>query len=415
MVKWLVAHNHHVEVFAVERVNEPGFRVETSTQDGFTIHRLFYDVKAGGDPFRNLYDYPPVGDTLREVLARGSFDLVHLISGYLLGGQVIHTVHDMALPVVLSLMEYWFMCARLNLIQPTGQLCSGPERYTKCMRCLMEDKRRYRLPAQAAPALMDAFWSVAQHLPSARAMTCALQERDATLRRALQAADLVICPSQYLIHKFKEFGFDTSRFVQMRQGLAVPSTETPKPPRPDGRLRLGYVGQIKAHKGVDLLIDAVIELLDAGEAVSLDLWGPETEAPDYVARLKRRSANYPAIRWNGRYIGAKVWEVLAGFDALAIPSRWVENSPNAILEAYHMGLPVIATNLGGMAELVEHEKTGLLFELNNAGDLRRQLARLLHEPGLLDRLRAGIPPVKTIDEEMQEIVAHYTRLLARSQ
>ena len=75
-----------------------------------------------------------------------------------------------------------------------------------------------------------------------------------------------------------------------------------------------------------------------------------------------------------------------------------------------MGKPALVTNLGGMAELVEHEKNGLVFDLNSTADLRRQIDRLLSEPDLLNRLQQGIPTVKRIDAEMQEVVTQYQRL-----
>jgi glycosyltransferase involved in cell wall biosynthesis len=81
-----------------------------------------------------------------------------------------------------------------------------------------------------------------------------------------------------------------------------------------------------------------------------------------------------------------------------------------ILEAFEMGKPALVTNLGGMAELVEHEKNGLVFDLNSAADLRRQIDRLLSEPDLLNRLQQGIPTVKRIDAEMQEVLIQYQRL-----
>ncbi len=388
--------------------------MESAVQDGVRVHRLFYDVKLGDDPFRNLYDYPPVGAAFRQVVSDRPFDLVHIISGYLLAKPVVDVAREMSLPVVITLTEFWFMCARLNLMQATDQLCSGPERVEKCTRCLMEHKRRYRLPSRATPKLMNLFWSVFEHTPITSSMMLAVSARQAALRNTLDAVDLVICPSRYLIGKFAEFGFKTERFLFVRQGLAAPDTARPDSRRADGDgLRLGYVGQIKTHKGVDLLIDAVVGLLNNQENVSLDIWGTDTESPAYAAALKRRSAHHPAIRWNGRYLGAEVWNVLADMDVLVMPSRWYENSPNSILEAYYMGIPAVVTNLGGMAELVGHEKSGLLFELNDAGDLRRQIRRLIHEPGLLERLRAGIPPVKTIDEEMEEILSHYHRLIER--
>jgi glycosyltransferase involved in cell wall biosynthesis len=262
--------------------------------------------------------------------------------------------------------------------------------------------------------MMDALWPVAQHLPSSRAMTTTIAHRQVTLRHALDAADLVICPSHYLISKFAEFGFDTERYQYIRQGL-VGTVQPQVASRAGDVLRLGYIGQIKPHKGVDLLVDAAISLLIDGQTVSVDLWGSETEDPAYVARLKQQTANFPTIRWNGQYTGAKVWDVLAGLDVLVVPSRWYENSPTVILEAFMMHVPVVATNLGGMAELVEHDISGLVFELNNADGLRSQLRRLLDEPDLLDKLRSGIPPVKTLDQEMQEIIGHYERLLEKKQ
>ncbi|MBL8161482.1 MAG: glycosyltransferase family 4 protein [Anaerolineae bacterium] len=415
---WLARNGHEVEVFTAESVSQPGFEMRTDEQDGLIVHRISYDVKESNDPFRKLYDNPQVGDALRQLLNERHFDLVHLVSGYLFGGQVIHTVQNAGIPLVITLTEYWFMCTRLNLIQATGGLCSGPENDEKCMRCLMEDKRRYRLPAQSAPVLMDAFWSVAQYLPFATEMTHAVSERRNVLHHALDAADLVVSPSRYLINKFAEFGYDTSRYLFIRQGLTTPLGSKPEhAPRrsdDDNRLRLGYIGQIKYHKGIDLILDAVIRLTESGYTVSLDLWGSETEDPEYVASMKERSAPYANIHWNGRYVGAKVWDVLAGLDALLVPSRWYENSPTVILEAYEMGLPVIATNLGGMAELVEHDRSGLVFTLNSVDDLQHQLLRLLTEPDLLDRLRSGIPHVKTIEEEMHELMNAYHQLLAKS-
>jgi glycosyltransferase involved in cell wall biosynthesis len=411
MARWLISNGYEVEVFAIEQVNATGFRVEVGQQDGLTIHRLYYDVGAGDDPFRTSYDNPQIGDALRTVLSSHTFDVVHLISGYLLGSQIITTAKAMNLPIVVSPMEFWFLCARLNLIHATDELCSGPESDHKCMRCLMEDKRRYRRPAELAPAFMNAFWSVAQHLPFTQDTTQAVAHRRVHLQEALNSADLVICNSQFLIRKFEEFGFNTEKFHFIRQGLTTALAQKLVATAETKTLRLGYIGQMKKHKGVDLLIDATINLLDSGHDINLDLWGDETEEADYTQMLKARSSAYSAIRWNGRYVGAKVWEVINGFDVLVVPSRWYENSPNVILEAFEMRRPAIVTNLGGMAELVEHEKNGLVFELNHVSSLQQQIERLLSEAKLLPRLQKGIPPVKRIDAEMQEIVAQYERLV----
>jgi glycosyltransferase involved in cell wall biosynthesis len=98
---------------------------------------------------------------------------------------------------------------------------------------------------------------------------------------------------------------------------------------------------------------------------------------------------------------------------LVVPSRWYENSPTVILEAFAMGIPVIATRLGSMPELVKHEESGLLFEKDSTEDLRAQIKRLIDEPDLLPRLNIGIPHVPTIDDEVGAFYAHYQKLTGK--
>ena len=407
IARWLVAEGHNVEVFTIERLDDPDFRVETRREDGLTVHRVFYNTGTT-TPYPGSYDSPQLATAIEQTLGRTRFDLVHIISGYLLAVPVIRAARRAGVPVVITLTEYWFLCPRLNLLHADQTLCSGPESDHKCTRCLAEDKRRYRLFSQKMPGLANALW----HMPVLSDLEAAVRTRRETLHRALEAADLVISPSQFLIDKFAEFGFNTERFVLIRHGLA--SADTPPAPAgrgPSGTLRLGYLGQIKPHKGADLLVDAALPLLDAGQTLTVDLWGPDDEDPAYTTALKQRTAGSPAVRWRGRYQKSELRDILASLDALVVPSRWYENSPSVIWEAYAAGLPVIATRLGGMAELVAHEHNGLLFALNDAEDLRRQLERLVREPDLLARLRAGIPPVKTESDETREIFNQYQHLL----
>lgn len=412
MAHWLLASGHHVEVFTLEQLADSHPRVETSVQDNVKIHRTYYEMSdTPDDELEVTYNHPQITTAFESVLTQGQFDLVHLISGYLISGSVIHTAYRLQIPIILTITEYWFMCARLNLIQSDNSLCSGPTSAYKCVRCLMESKRRYRLPARFAPHLMDSYWQIADHLSLYEPLTEAVIKRQKNMLESLEMVDVVICPSQFIVSKFTEMGFDTSRFAVIRHGLAVlpqtqPRTETTSP-----QLRLGFIGQIKYHKGVDILVDAVISLLNSGKPVTLDLWGPETEEEDYVNKLKKLTVPYSAIRWNGPYVGSKVWDILQTFDALVVPSRWYENSPIVINEANHMKLPVISTNLGGMAEMVKHNQTGMVFELNNVEDLRLQIERLLDDPSLLKKFRANIPCTRTIDQEMEQVVEQYTKVL----
>lgn len=411
--RWLRSQGESVEVFAVERADDPFFRVESAEQDGILTHRVYYDVKRDHEPFHYSYNDPLIGMAFANLLHERPYDLVHVISGYRMGGQVIHTAKNFNLPVLLTLTEYWFMCFQLNLMQANGELCSGPESDEKCALCLLQGKRRYRLLEDKAPGSLEKVWPIAGKIPYFQKTRQVMTERRETLAQALQSVDTVISPSRTLIDKFTAFGYDTSRFCLIRHGIPVSGEQTSRVNQPvRGALRLGFIGQLKPHKGLHLVIEALLPLIEAGYNVSLDIWGQDD--PGYTADLRAVTAPYPQVRWNGTYGSGQVWSVLSNMDVLIMASRWYENSPLVINEAMYMGVPVIVTQLGGMAELVEDGRGGLSFELNNVSDLSHQIKRLLDEPHLLEQLRSSIPRVKTLDDEMTEVVGQYNRLLEQA-
>lgn len=205
----------------------------------------------------------------------------------------------------------------------------------------------------------------------------------------------------------------SERIVFMRQGLDLlhldPVFIANTPSR---QLRVGYIGQIAELKGVHVLVEAARQVQDA--RLSVCIYGDDARFPGYTARLRRLIGGDLRIHLAGAYRGAQALsEVMRNLDVIAVPSLWYENSPNVILEAFAHRVPVVATHLGGMAELVQHDQNGLLFELGNAEDLANQLRRLLQDRSLLPRLVAGIGPVKTVEQEMDEIEAVYEQVMLR--
>ncbi len=413
LATWMAAQGHHVEVFALERLDASAPRLETRAHGAYPVHRFHCHLGHNGQWLRNSYAHPHIRPAVEEVLDRGRFNLVHVISGYLMGPQTIAAARARALPVVLTLTEYWFLCARLNLLQPLGTLCTGPDSTAQCVRCLAEVRRRCRLPSRFASPLADAYWWLRGRLGASSPAWRDVEARQGALRVALESASAVISPSRFLADTFATCGVETRDFHLIRQGLtSARPADVAAASRPPGPLRLGYLGQLKPHKGVDLLVRAVRDVNTSGRAVELQIWGSRTEDPAHVGELERLAGGDPAIQWRGQYRGAEVWRVLDHLDVVVLPSRWYENSPNIILEAHAAGRPTVVTNLGGMSELVTHERNGLLFELGSAADLARQLRRLVDEPALLDQLCAGIPHVKSLDEEMREILEIYGSLAA---
>jgi glycosyltransferase involved in cell wall biosynthesis len=195
------------------------------------------------------------------------------------------------------------------------------------------------------------------------------------------------------------YGIDTSGIRREDRSFSPP-------------LRVGFVGTLAPHKGCDVLIRAFRDLPIELE-VTLDIYGNLERFKPFLEELRALAGGDGRIVFAGPFAREEVGNVLSRMDVLVVPSRWYENGPGVIFEAFAAGIPVVATNLGGMSEFVRHERDGLLFGLENHGDLAHQLRRLIEEPGLLERLRAGIEPVKTVQENVDELETLYGGLLAR--
>jgi glycosyltransferase involved in cell wall biosynthesis len=126
--------------------------------------------------------------------------------------------------------------------------------------------------------------------------------------------------------------------------------------------------------------------------------------------LRELADGDPAIQFMGPFDRTQVADVFSQLDVVVVPSVWFENAPVVIAEAFAAGKPVICTDLSGMTELVQHEVNGLVFGVGDVDGLAMHLRRCIAEPDLLDRLRQGIAPVRTIDEEADALVALYRSL-----
>ena len=125
-----------------------------------------------------------------------------------------------------------------------------------------------------------------------------------------------------------------------------------------------------------------------------------------------KDGNSAFIKFHGAFPHERLGEILSKIDVLVVPSQWHENNPRVIQEAFASKTPVLGSNVGGISEFVQHEVNGLLFERGDVVELASQFKRIVEEPDLLSCLQIGISPVKTIDQEVTELVTIYDALTA---
>jgi glycosyltransferase involved in cell wall biosynthesis len=213
---------------------------------------------------------------------------------------------------------------------------------------------------------------------------------------------------------FVASGAPTDKMVFCRQGqLTTDSEPAVNQKVASDVLRLTYMGQIAQHKGLHVLVDALNEIPDA--PVSLEIYGDTAVNPDYVRSLMEISRNDKRIRFAGTFSRNELTGIMNRTDAVVVPSLWYENSPNVIFEAFAHQVPVVATDLGGMAELVQSGKNGLLFPVGDSAALAQAIQTLVDAPGLLAEMAKHVPTVRSVKQEIDELEALFLDLVARRQ
>lgn len=157
-------------------------------------------------------------------------------------------------------------------------------------------------------------------------------------------------------------------------------------PPPAGALRIGFVGRLIRHKGVDILLEAVAP--DPRMGVEVFGAGPELgtlEAQAISLGIADR------VTFHGHVGGERIPETYRRFDVLAVPSvplpSWIEQFGRVVVEAQASGVPVVASASGALPDVVGD--AGLLAAPGDPLALRTALARFIDEPGLWERLRAA--------------------------
>jgi len=147
---------------------------------------------------------------------------------------------------------------------------------------------------------------------------------------------------------------------------------------------VGFVGRLHRSKGVDILIEAFGMLHKELPLLKLKIVGSGSEQ-DNLKKQVEDIALSNVTEFKGALANDEVIDFLTSVSCLVVPSRW-DNQPTTIMEAFSTATAVIASNAGGISEIINHNINGLLFEKADAKDLYRQLKRIFTEDGLKNLL-----------------------------
>ena len=445
---------HDVHVFTTEKdIGRRNLEVTLRHYRELPVHELVNNLFYNG--FRETWDYPPAVRSFAAFLDQVQFDVVHFMHLMYLSVGCLEEVARRELPVFYTLHDYWLQCPRFGQrVHADRSICHRIE-FGRCGECMTRFKyaqsrvqravakgiawTHARTGVDLGPAARGAAnllgrpardlhegetlgWDgggepvgeVEAPATSAEvgAMRDAVAERDSALRRRiLPVVDRFIAPSRFLRQSFVDWGIPEQQIEYMRTGIDLSPFEGFERTRAD-RVRVGFIGTVVPHKGLHVLLRAWERLpRELRERHELRVFGPLSHHPAYVKAV-RGMADRIKVPLRGALRSEEVAGALREIDLLVVPSVWYENSPLIILEALATRTPLLVSDLGGMAELVEPGVSGDRFRVGDTESLCDTLAGYLEQPERLTELYGKDFRVRSVEQDAARLEALYTEALS---
>jgi glycosyltransferase involved in cell wall biosynthesis len=328
------------------------------------------------------------------------------------------------------------VCLRQTLMLNNETQCDGKIDAVRCSQCcgvsrslpapLVEGLSRLPIPMSIAARgiyrrmeNVPAIAPVAESLLRPAFIPAFARARLQGLQEMARFADRIVVMSQWLYDALLINGIPDRKLFLLRHGISdhlhPPTAQSKAQARStqSKALRVGFLGRWDRTKGVHVLVEA-IKHLPTDVPIELIIHGVEQDDA-YKNQVIDRIAGDKRIRIAPQLKRDELPPALAQLDVLAVPSQWLETGPVVVLEAHANGLPVVGSNLGGIPEKVNHGVDGLLVQPDDPAAWADAFAQLALDANLLNRLRRGIGPVRTIAMEAADSAKLYRSILGVSQ
>ncbi len=323
--------------------------------------------------------------TVRNLLIKQHYDVVHVHNFFpLISPSVYYAAKAVGVPVVQTLHNYRLLCPNALFFR-NGNVC--------------EDCLGKSIPL---PGVLNACYRGSR---AATGVVATMLTAHRQMQTWTEMVDVYIALTEFARQKFIQGGLPAEKIV------VKPNFVHPDPGIGEG---LGgyalFVGRLSPEKGTDTLLTAWEKL----KGIPLKIVGDGPLAPQVTKHVGR----LPGVEWLGRKSSDEVYELMGNAKMLILPSEWYETFGRVAVEAFAKGTPVIAANIGAVAELVESGRTGLKFRPGDPEDLASKVEWALTHPDMLARMRqearAEFEAKYTAEQNYQMLMDIYERVLGLS-
>ena len=396
----------------------------TYEYDGLPVHCLDFNLKPHAS-FRQIYYRPELYSVYGEIIDNIRPDIVHVTHLINHSGTLLEVLRDRKIPTIATLTDFFGICFNAKLDTEDGTLCRGPNaKSTNCLQCYLQKADIYPLQQILGKRFMKnrlITYLASRVLPYLALLpwfdnsfiinhVLDVTQRVDLLRRLYGTYRYMIAPTDFLYQAYETNQFHPEKLHKINFGINRELVQAHQAPRKkiDSRIRFGFIGQLSAHKGVDLLLNAYLRL--KGNNISLSIYG----SPDqdlYMDELLRLSSRGTNINFCGTFPREELPRRLSELDVLVIPSRWYENSPLVLLYALATRTPVIVTDVKGMSEFVKDGFNGYTFQKNSLEQLTAAMQRIVSDPASVERLSQNAIYTKDVSDHAEDVFRIYQAAL----
>ncbi len=394
------------------------------THGGLPVRR--FAMSAVTADVRQLYDEGDV-EAAREfggLLDQELPDLVHLHAfTRAISVRLAEEVKRRGIPLVFTYHTPTVTCQRGTLLEYGERVCDGKLAVARCSSCTLQAHGVPRLMSRAMAQIPAGVGAALGSLGASGALWTALRmsELTRTRQRSFQLlmdhVDAVVAVSDWVRDVLLRNGVPESKVLVSRQGVAdAPSAHSIRTLRgADEPLRLAFLGRIDRTKGLDVVLRAIRQVPNL--PVRMDIYGiMQGQSSDpYLQRMKGLAEGDVRFRWLDPLPAGEVVSTLAEhYDLTLVPSQWLETGPLVVYESFAAGVPVLGSDLGGIAELVQNGVNGLLVSADSADAWATALTQVVRDGALLQKLRRGIRPPRTMRDVACDMERLYRVVLGSS-
>jgi len=316
-------------------------------------------------------------------------DIVHLHNFGNIGFGAILAAKKLKIPVVFSLYDYWCFCPIQTLIKQDYAICTkfhGPQ----CLDCLNSRQ----------DMLQKTFISMRQRM------------FDSFL---FQKVDKFIALSDFVSGLLQKYGIRKEKISVVRLPMEKLNLRNERIKKNS----ILFVGWIVPRKGLHVIINAMPKILKEVPNAKLYVDGQEDPYEEVYkkeieSKIKEKQLKKHVFLFKKQEKG-KIQKLIAKSEVLVVPEQWQNMSPLIVIECMMFGKGIVASNIGGIPELIQNKKTGLLAEPGSSEDFARKIIWALKHKKEMDKIRKNARKVaiRLFDEKIavKKLVGVYSSLI----